>query len=117
MRDPEKLVAVELSDEQRQVLIGGLRQWGGPAHCTEPMAIAMGWDGVADLHHQGRRLCDALAEDRPLTMRDWTRVLLATEIVFVSDIVGAGTEWQAVTGLDDDRTLEVLRALQVKLPR
>lgn len=99
------------------MLIGGLRQWGGPAQGTEPMAIAMGWGGVADLHHQRRRLCDALAEGRPLTIWDWTRVLLTTEIVFVSDIVGAGTEWQAVTGLDDDRTLEVLRDLQVKLPR
>lgn len=97
--------------------MNGLRQWGGPVRCTETMAIAMGWDGVADLHHQRRRLCDALAEDGPLTIRDWTRVLLATEIVFVSDVVGAGTEWQAVTGLEDDRTLGVLRALQVKLPR
>lgn len=116
MRDPDELVAVDLTDEQRQVLTNGLRQWGGPAQGTDTLAMALGWGGVADQHEQARRLCAALADGRPLTVRDWTRTLLATEVVFVSDIVGAGTEWQAVTGLDDEWTLGVLRELQTKLP-
>jgi len=36
--------------------------------------------------------------------------------VFISDIVGAGYEWQIVTGLDDESTLRTLRGLQQRWP-
>lgn len=114
--DHDEPIAIDLTDEQRQVLIHGLRQWGGPAHGTDALSRALGWDGVADQREQSRRLCETLAEGQPLSARDWTRILLTTEVAFASDVVGAGTEWQTVTGLDDVATLRALRTLQTTLP-
>lgn len=44
-------------------------------------------------------------------------MLIATEIVFASDVVGAGLDWPIVTGLRDDQTIALLRGLQRKMPR
>lgn len=114
--DHDEPIAIDLTDEQRQVLIQGLRQWGGPAHTTDALSRALGWGGVTDQREQSRRLCESLAEGQPLPARDWTRILLTTEVAFASDVVGAGTEWQTVTGLEDVATLLVLRELQTALP-
>ena len=46
---------------------------------------------------------------------DWRRTLLATEIVFVSDIVGASADWPVTTGLSDRETLTVLRTIRKKI--
>jgi len=108
-------MAPDLTDAERLVLTRGLVEWGGPAHCTEPMAIALGFRSVVDLFTQSDRLVDALEEERPLSRRDWTRALLATEIVFASDVLGSGVEWPDTTGLDDVETLRTLRGLQIKL--
>jgi hypothetical protein len=75
----------------------------------------MGFDSVADLAVQQRRLLRQLNAGVPMSRWDWTRTLLATEIVFVSDVVGSGVEWPTTTGLDDTRSLEVLRGLPRKL--
>ena len=45
----------------------------------------------------------------------WTRALLATEVVFVSDVVGSGSDWQGTVGWVDDATMSILRQLQRKL--
>lgn len=115
MSDPQELVAPELTDAERYVLNRGLVEWGGPAHCTEAMAIAMGFQSVEDLFVQADRMIDALEQRRPLSRRDWTRALLATEIVFISDVLGSGPEWPTTTDLDDIETLHTLRGLQLKL--
>ncbi|MEU1542912.1 hypothetical protein [Actinacidiphila glaucinigra] len=39
------------------------------------------------------------------------------EIVFVSDLAGSGVEWPTTTGLSDEATIRVLRAIQRKLVR
>jgi hypothetical protein len=90
-------------------------EWGGPAACTDAMARAMGFGSVRDLFDESERLLAALRTRRPLSRWDWTRTLLATEIVFASDVVGSGVEWTITTGLDDVRTLQALRELQRKL--
>ncbi|MDM7888577.1 hypothetical protein QUG98_08930 [Curtobacterium sp. RHCJP20] len=48
---------------------------------------------------------------------DWRRTLLATEVVFASDIVGSGIEWETATGVRDATALQLLRSLQRKLAR
>jgi hypothetical protein len=35
----------------------------------------------------------------------------------LSDLVGSGVEWQTTTGLTDEATLPILRAIQRKLAR
>jgi hypothetical protein len=109
------MVEFELTAEERFLLSRGLAEWGGPAYCTDALAVAMGFDSVADLAVQSDRLLRSLDAREPLSRWDWTRVLLATEIVFVSDVVGSGVEWETTTGLADARSLEVLRDLQRKL--
>jgi hypothetical protein len=115
VRDPNEVVQVELSDDERSLLNHGLAEWGGPAACTDALAVGMGFARVEDLLATSHRLRAALADGASLTRWDWTRMLLATEIVFASDVVGSGVEWPITTGLDDARTLEILRALQRKL--
>ena len=46
---------------------------------------------------------------------DWRRALLATEIVFVSDVLGSGVDWSTTTGMDDDETVRMLSSVQRQL--
>jgi hypothetical protein len=109
------MVEFELTDEERFLLNRGLAEWGGPAYCTDALAVAMGFDSVADLAVQRDRLLRSLDTGAALSRWDWTRILFATEIVFASDVVGSGVEWPTTTGLSDAGSLEVLRGLQRKL--
>jgi len=113
--DSGELIGVDLTVVERWVLNRGLVEWGGPAHCTDALAMAMGFRDVGDLHAEGGRIADELDAGRPLTRRDWTRALLAAEIVFISDVLGSGVEWPVTTGLDDVATLHALRGIQRKL--
>lgn len=110
-----ELIDVELTRIERRVLSRGLIEWDGPAHCTESMARAMGIVSVDDLSHAGRHMADDLDAGRPLSRRDWTRALLATEIAFASDVLGSGIEWSTTTDLDDATTLRTLRQLKPQL--
>jgi hypothetical protein len=69
----------------------------------------MGFVDQRDLLAQCRRLRSALSDDMPLTQVDWARVLLATEIVFVSDLMGSGVEWPTTTGLSDESTIRTIQ--------
>ena len=93
----------------------GLVEWGGPARCTDAMAVGMGFADVQDLFAQADRILGELVAGRPLSRWDWSRTLLATEIVFASNVMGSGTDWTDTTGLDDVRSIQVLRGLQRKL--
>lgn len=115
MPDPDDVVVVDLSYAERSLLARGLAEWDGPGHCTDEMARAMGFAGVADLHVEGQRLEDALEAGQPLSRRDWTRALLATEVAFASDVMGSGVEWPDTTGLDEVESLRALRAIQRRL--
>ena len=105
-------VQIRLTEEERALLRAGLSEWSGPARCTEELAVAMGFSGVSDLVTQGGRICDALAAGLPLSRTDWVRALLATEVVFISNVVGSGWDWETTTGMTDVKTLERLRGLQ-----
>jgi len=77
----------------------------------------MGFSGLDDLYATGRRLQQAIEQRMPLTRLDWLRALLATEIVFASDVVGSGHDWMFTTGISDADTIARLRGLQVTLGR
>ncbi len=109
-------VSVELSDEERYMLVYGLRDWGGPAHCTEPLAVAMGFSGIDDLLDESERIITSIQAHQPLTVRDWTRALHSTELIFISDVVGTGSEWTVIHGQSDGYWIDVLRRLQHKIP-
>lgn len=94
-----------------------LLEWGGPARCGDELAIGMGFEGVQDMLNQCGRLRAALGNGIPIAPVDWARVLLAAEIVFVSDLAGSGYEWSTTTGFSDESSIRILRAIQLKLAR
>lgn len=115
--DSDALVAIDLADDEREVLRCGLAEWGGPASCTDALAVAMGFQNVTDLFEQGRRLRSALVGGEPLSAKDWRRTVVATEIVFASDVFGSGVDWSITTGFSDEETIKILRRLQRKVGR
>lgn len=110
-------VQLDLTDDERAVLRAGLAEWGGPARVTQELAVAMGFRDQADLFLEGDQIKGALEDREPLTPLDWARTVLATEIVFASNLVGSGRDWSITTGFADVETLALLRAIQGKVPR
>jgi hypothetical protein len=106
-----------LAEDEIRLLRRALLEWGGPARCSDQLAVGMGFTGAQDLSDRCDRLRDALGDDVPLAPMDWARTLLATEIVFVSDLAGSGFEWSTTTGLGDEPTIRTLRSIQRKLAR
>ncbi|ROQ66388.1 hypothetical protein EDD93_0793 [Streptomyces sp. 840.1] len=104
-----------LTEDETRLLRRALLEWGGPARCGDRLAVGMGFADAQDLVDRAHLLRDALGADRPLAPADWARVLLATEIVFVSDLAGTGVEWPTTTGLADEPTIRMLRSVQRKL--
>lgn len=115
--DRDELVDPDLTDDERLLLRLGLREWGGPARCTEELATAMGFRGALDMFSEGDRLSALIAAGEPMSRLDWCRTLIATEIVFVSNVMGSGQDWSITTGISDIETLSTLRGLQGKLAR
>jgi hypothetical protein len=110
-------LCADLTDQERDLLARGVIEWAGPARCTEELALAMGFASVADLFLHSKAMIDAIQTKSPLTPRDWTRLLLLTEIVFASDVVGSGRDWPTTTGLGDAESLALLRSVQRKIRR
>src|SRR5436309_15801477 len=95
------ILAPDFDDTERRLLRWGVIEWGGPARCTEEMAVAMGFRSVDDLFDSTDRLVDAIESGKPLPAVDWLRVLLATEIVFASNTIGSGLDWSITSGISD----------------
>ncbi|MCA9610307.1 MAG: hypothetical protein KC619_32150 [Myxococcales bacterium] len=109
-------VRIELTRHEWRLLRCGLNEWRGPARCTEELAVAMGFAGHEDFHDEIEgRLLPLLDAEEGLSQLDWLRVLLATEIAFVSGVVGSGSDWPITVGVPDEETIRLLRGLQRKV--
>jgi hypothetical protein len=108
---------IDLTGEERDVLAGALTEWGGPAHCTDALAVAMDFGSVEGLYEQAQRLRPLIRSGQPLSRRDWRRVLVSAEFVFASDVFGSGWDWSVTTGFSDEETIRILRSLQRKIAR
>ena len=113
--DPDAPLEIELTAEERGMILTGLLEWGGAAHPSDALAVAMGFLDREDLWSECERLTDAVQHGRSLNAFDWKRLLISTEIAFGSDYFGIGTEWETVAGGEDWPSLLVLRGLQDKL--
>jgi len=107
-------VAVDLTPEERHLLIAGIGDWGGPTRCTDAVAQLIGFADVEGLYRDGRGLRERLKFEEPLTARDWGRALLATELCFASSF-GSTNDWEATTGIRDAEAIALIRSLQRKL--
>ena len=104
-----------LTPDEVELLVRALLEWGGPGHASDELARGMGFAGAEDLLERCRSFRRDLESDTPIESANWARILLATEIVFVSDLVGSGTEWRTTTGMNDESTIRMLRTIQRKL--
>ena len=104
-----------LTSSEISFLRRALAEWGGPARCSDELAFGMGFDSKTDLLDRCRSFKAALMNDAPLAPADWARMLLAVEIVFVSDLAGSGVDWRTTTGFSDATTIDTLRLIQRKL--
>ncbi|MEV6602252.1 hypothetical protein AB0M36_36185 [Actinoplanes sp. NPDC051346] len=112
------VVAVDLTEQEWYLLRRGMGEWGGSASPTDEIARVLGFASEEDLlRGEGRRLREALKREEALSWADWRRALFATEVVFASAIVGAGWDWSITTGLSDEETIGLLRAVQGKVFR
>ena len=94
MRPLQEIVAVELTDAEWSMLTRAMLEWGGPARCTDVMAAAMGFGDVPGLFAATHRFVELTDGHRAMSRWDWARLLLATEIVFASTVIGSGLDWQ-----------------------
>ena len=109
------MAGIDLTPEERDLLARGLTEWSGPA--TASVEIA----NLLDLAHppvfldETQAIARRIRAGEPLEPADWRRALLATEIVFASDVVGSGVEWSTTTGISDEDAIRLLRSAQRKL--
>lgn len=111
-----KAVTVELDDDERMMLIYGLRDWDGPGYATDSLALAMGFSSASHLLDEAARIARAITDGQALSVRDWTRALIATEFAYTSAVLGAGNEWTTIHAGSDEHWINVLRRLQHKVP-
>lgn len=111
----DRLMKLPLADETRELLPAGARCWGaGPAEAADNLAGVMGFTGAQQLQVGLDDTADRIAADAPISIRDLTQALLATEIAWASAVLGTN-EWELVTGWTDVRTLPALRRAQREL--
>ncbi|WP_200903781.1 hypothetical protein [Microbacterium sp. GCS4] len=79
------------------------------------MAVALGFEGTESLLRDGAHLAKRISDGEPLSREDWTRALMATEVVFISDVIGSGVDWISTTEYTDAETIQALRTIQHKL--
>ena len=105
----------DLSAETRELLAMGASYWDGPAHADPRFAALLNFERDENPDLEFRRIAASLRANESLTVLDLTRALLATEISWVSVVLGP-SDWENVHGLDQDaRTLEALRVAQDEL--
>jgi hypothetical protein len=108
-----ELADVDLTDDERRLLLAGLMEYGGPAAGAGALAPLVGAESVDAFFQLTDRLSAAIKNGQPLSDLDWARALVLTEICWASDILGAASEFD--TNLPDERALPALRSLQRKL--
>jgi hypothetical protein len=115
MTSSSELVAVDLTDDERNFIRQTLRQWessaSGQPFPFQVLGLAS-WDEFGELT---LRLEHAVTDGEPLTDLDWARVLFLTEVTWASDLIGSGLDFDVVTSFSDAEALGLLRGLQRKI--
>lgn len=109
----DDVATIELTDDERRLLLAGLMEYGGPAAGARIVAPIVGATDVDQFFDLTDRLRAAIAAHEPLSGLDWARALVLTEICWASDVLGAASDFG--TNLSDGRALAALRSLQRKI--
>jgi hypothetical protein len=112
MTEP-KLVAIELTDEERKLMVLALNEYGGSAqHTYKLLCPVLGQSNLDEWARLVNRLKEAIRNKEPLSDLDWARGLFLTEISFGSDLAGSGLDFGRSKA---EYWLGVLRSLQYKV--
>lgn len=108
-------IRIDLTEQERTFIADALYAWSGPAGWTPLPIEALGLSNWDEFDALTDRLRDAVTWGQPLTDLDWARALFLTEISWASCLVGAGQDFEIVTGISDADAVTVLRSLQRKI--
>jgi hypothetical protein len=112
MTGSSELVAVDLTDREREFIQQALEQWAlSAADAPFPFQV-LGLSTWEEFRELTLRLERAVTNGERLEDLDWARVLFLTEITWASDLVGAGLDFATVTGFSDTEAVSLLRGLQ-----
>jgi hypothetical protein len=109
------LVAVDLTDDERDFIVQSLFQWQGPAAGKPFPFQVLGLSSWEQFSKLVVRLERAVASGEALPNLDWARVLFLTEVTFASSLIGSGLDFVFVTAFSDAEAIALLRALQRKI--
>jgi hypothetical protein len=112
MTDPER-VAMDLTDEERKLMVLALNEFGGTAqHTYQLLCPVLGQSNLDGWAHLVNRLISAIENKEPLSDLDWARALFLTDVSFGSTLVGSGLRFGRSA---DEHWFRVLRSLQEKV--
>ena len=112
MTGPE-LVPIELTDEERKLMVLALNEYGGTAqHTYKLLCPVLGQSNLDEWARLVNRLIEAIRNKEPLSDLDWARALYLTDISFGSTLVGSGLRFGPAA---DEYWFEILRSLQGKV--
>jgi hypothetical protein len=112
MTEPE-LVAIDLTDEERELMVLALNEYAGTAQHTHRLLCPV--LGQADKHEWYQlttRLKETIRNKERLSDLDWGRAMFLTDICFGSTLVGSGLRFGRGA---DEYWFEILRSLQAKV--
>lgn len=107
------MVAIDLTDEERDFMFRSLGEWGGPAQGATLLLPVFGLSTPRELLEMAYRLGDSIRDGAPLSDLDWARALLLTEIGWGSAVLGAGVD--ANSRSFDTTAVQLLRSVQYKI--
>ncbi|GAA2590883.1 hypothetical protein GCM10010435_81980 [Winogradskya consettensis] len=104
-----------LTRAERELLRAGVTEWERSEGDRDETARLLGYGDRPEMQSDVVRLAGLPASDRPVSRRDFRRLLLATELAFASETLGWARDWEADTGYTDHDTVTVLRGLQERV--
>src|ERR1700752_3526559 len=112
MTEPE-LVAIDLSDEERKLIVLALNEYAGTAqHTYKLLCLVLGQSNKHEWFQLINRLSSAIKNKEPMSDLDWARTMFLTDISFGSTLVGSGLRFGRSA---DEYWFEILRSLQGKV--
>jgi hypothetical protein len=108
-------IAIDLTERERTFIADALYEWRGPAAWVPLPIEALGLTNWDEFDALTDRLRESILFSDPLIDLDWARALFLTEINWASCLVGAGLDFEIVTGFSDAEAITVLRSVQRKV--
>ncbi|OBK43305.1 hypothetical protein [Mycobacterium kubicae] len=109
-----EVVAIDLTDDERSLIIHGLNEYRGSAKRAMPLLTPLvGLSDTEEFSALLSRLIDGVKRKEPLSDLDWARAVFLTEIGWASDVVGSGIDF--ATNIRDEKAAPLLRSIQRKV--